>query len=62
MVAGTLVQRTVKDIYPQLQTNFQGIQSVIEQLSVNYKKREEGESHPERSIPDFLTPRVCSAR
>jgi prefoldin subunit 2 len=43
MVAGTLVQRTVKDIYPQLQTNFQGIQSVIEQLSVNYKKREEGE-------------------
>lgn len=43
MVAGTLVQRTVKDILPQLQTNYKGIQGVIEQLSLNYKKREEGE-------------------
>ncbi|KAK9897399.1 Prefoldin beta-like protein [Cystobasidium minutum MCA 4210] len=41
MIGGILVQKTVKDILPQLQTNYQGVQSVIEQLSVTYKKREQ---------------------
>lgn len=59
------MQKTVKDILPQLQTNYQGVsqgamslrsnlyadkdhmyplqvQSVIEQLSVTYKRREQG--------------------
>ncbi|KAL7008616.1 Cochaperone prefoldin complex subunit [Cystobasidiomycetes sp. EMM_F5] len=41
MIGGVLVQRTVKDIMPQLQTNLQGIQNLIDQLSTSYKKREE---------------------
>ncbi|CAD6579404.1 MAG: hypothetical protein CYPHOPRED_000877 [Cyphobasidiales sp. Tagirdzhanova-0007] len=53
MIGGVLVQRTVKDILPQLQTNFQGIQSVIEQLSLTYKKREEGMSKPVTTLGRF---------
>ncbi|KAG2185903.1 hypothetical protein INT43_002341 [Umbelopsis isabellina] len=41
MVGGVLVERTVKDVLPALQTNFDGIQQVISSLLQTYKKKEE---------------------
>ncbi|RUS17579.1 Prefoldin beta-like protein [Endogone sp. FLAS-F59071] len=41
MVGGVLVERTVKDVLPALQTNFDGLNMVIQQLMQNYKKKEE---------------------
>ncbi|ORX77074.1 Prefoldin beta-like protein [Basidiobolus meristosporus CBS 931.73] len=41
LVGGVLVERTVKDVLPALQTNQDGIKQVIEQLLQNYKKKEE---------------------
>ncbi|KAI9283603.1 Prefoldin beta-like protein [Umbelopsis sp. AD052] len=41
MVGGVLVERTVKDVLPALQTNFDGIQQVISSLLQTYKRKEE---------------------
>ncbi|KAG8928482.1 hypothetical protein FRC02_006851 [Tulasnella sp. 418] len=41
LVGGVLVERTVKDVAPALQTNRDGIRKVLESLIVNYKKKEE---------------------
>ncbi|KAK9768910.1 Cochaperone prefoldin complex subunit [Basidiobolus ranarum] len=41
LVGGVLVERTVKDVLPALQTNQDGIKKVIEQLLQSYKKKEE---------------------
>ncbi|KZO98109.1 Prefoldin beta-like protein, partial [Calocera viscosa TUFC12733] len=41
MIGGVLVERTVKDILPALQTNRDGIQKVLQTLVEQYKKREE---------------------
>ncbi|KAI9489407.1 Prefoldin beta-like protein [Zychaea mexicana] len=41
MVGGVLVERTVKEVLPALETNFNGIQQVIQQLLQSYKRREQ---------------------
>ncbi|KAG2222084.1 hypothetical protein INT45_007970 [Circinella minor] len=41
MVGGVLVERTVKEVLPALETNFNGIQQVIQQLLQSYKRKEQ---------------------
>ncbi|EJU06335.1 Prefoldin beta-like protein [Dacryopinax primogenitus] len=40
MIGGVLVERTVKDIIPALQTNRDGIQKVLQTLIDQYQKKE----------------------
>lgn len=41
MVGGVLVERTVGDVLPTLQTNFEGIKGVVATLAAQYKSKEE---------------------
>ncbi|GMK58774.1 hypothetical protein CspeluHIS016_0602160 [Cutaneotrichosporon spelunceum] len=41
LIGGVLVQRTVKDVVPALETNFGGIKEVLETLVKTYKSKEE---------------------
>ncbi|KAI9319813.1 Prefoldin beta-like protein [Dichotomocladium elegans] len=41
MVGGVLVERTVKEVLPALETNFNGIQQVIQSLLQTYKRKEQ---------------------
>ncbi|KAI8978956.1 Prefoldin beta-like protein [Pilobolus umbonatus] len=41
MVGGVLVERTVKEVLPALETNYNGINQVIESLLKSYKRKEE---------------------
>ncbi|CAG8541576.1 314_t:CDS:2 [Dentiscutata heterogama] len=41
LVGGVLVERTVKDVLPALQTNHDGIKRAIDQLVQSYKTKEE---------------------
>jgi len=41
MINGVLVERTVKDVTPALQTNSEGLQKVLEELVKQYKKQQE---------------------
>lgn len=41
LIGGVLVQRTVQDIVPTLETNYAGIKDVLETLVKNYKAKEE---------------------
>ncbi|KAJ5106487.1 hypothetical protein N7456_003162 [Penicillium angulare] len=40
MVNGVLVERTVKDVLPNLKTNSEGLQSVIEDMLKQYKSKQ----------------------
>lgn len=41
MVNGVLVERTVKDVIPSLQTNSEGLKKVLAELVKQYKRQEE---------------------
>lgn len=41
LIGGVLVQRTVKDVAPTLETNYAGIKEVLETLVKTYKSKEE---------------------
>ncbi|EIE92148.1 hypothetical protein G6F46_000759 [Rhizopus delemar] len=41
MVGGVLVERTVREVLPALETNYSGIKQVIESLLQSYKRKEE---------------------
>ncbi|KAL1931860.1 hypothetical protein VTP01DRAFT_8916 [Rhizomucor pusillus] len=41
MVGGVLVERTVKEVLPALETNYNGIQQVINSLLQSYKRKEQ---------------------
>ena len=41
MVNGVLVERTVFDVKPILETNFQGLKKLVEDLLKQYKKQED---------------------
>ncbi|KAI9097056.1 Prefoldin [Phlyctochytrium arcticum] len=41
LVGGVLVERTVKDVLPAVQTNMEGISNIIKQLVATYKKKEQ---------------------
>ncbi|KZF26143.1 prefoldin subunit 2 [Xylona heveae TC161] len=41
MVNGVLVERTVKDVIPALQTNSEGLKKVLEELLKQYKTKQE---------------------
>ena len=41
MINGVLVERTVKDVKPALETNSDGLSKVLEELLKQYKKQQE---------------------
>lgn len=41
LTGGTLVQRTVTDVYPALETNYSGIKEVLDSLVRTYRGKEE---------------------
>ncbi|KAK9473150.1 Prefoldin beta-like protein [Dipodascopsis tothii] len=41
MIGGVLVERTVKDVVPALETNAKGVQTVLDQFMADYKKTED---------------------
>ena len=41
MINGVLVERTVKDVLPALETNSVGLKKVLEELVKQYKRQEE---------------------
>ena len=41
MINGVLVERTVKDVKPILETNSNGLRKVLEELIKQYKKQQE---------------------
>lgn len=41
MINGVLVERTVKDVTPALQTNSEGLRKVLEELVKQYKKQQD---------------------
>jgi prefoldin subunit 2 len=41
LIGGILVERTVKDVVPTLETNYSGIKDVLESLVRSYKGKEE---------------------
>ncbi|MDI1488286.1 MAG: Cochaperone prefoldin complex subunit [Ramalina farinacea] len=41
MINGVLVERTVKDVTPALQTNSDGLKKVLEELVKQYKKQQD---------------------
>jgi hypothetical protein len=41
MINGVLVERTVKDVVPALQTNAEGLKKVLDELVKNYKNKQD---------------------
>ena len=41
MINGVLVERTVKDVIPALETNSEGLKKVLEELVKQYKKQQD---------------------
>lgn len=41
MINGVLVERTVKDILPALQTNSDGLKQVLDELMKQYKSKQD---------------------
>ena len=41
MINGVLVERTVKDVVPALETNSEGLKKVLEELVKQYKRQQE---------------------
>ncbi len=41
MINGVLVERTVKDVKPALETNSEGLKKVLEELVKQYKRQQE---------------------
>lgn len=41
MINGVLVEKTVKDVTPALQTNSEGLKKVLEELVKQYKRQED---------------------
>lgn len=41
MINGVLVERTVKDVTPALQTNSDGLKKVLEELVKQYKRQQD---------------------
>lgn len=41
MINGVLIERTVKDVVPALQTNSEGLGKVLEDLVKQYKRQQE---------------------
>ncbi|PWN47895.1 Prefoldin beta-like protein [Violaceomyces palustris] len=50
LIGGILVERTVKDVLPALQTNMNGLKQVLEQLVKQYKQKEEEMQELQRQI------------
>ncbi|CAG8621517.1 2584_t:CDS:2, partial [Racocetra persica] len=60
LVGGVLVERTVKDVLPALQTNHDGIKRAIDQYVQSYKTKEEEfaafqKEHKIKVVPRNLT-------
>ncbi len=41
MINGVLVERTIKDVKPALQTNSEGLKKVLEELVKQYKRQQD---------------------
>ena len=51
MINGVLVERTVKDVTPALQTNSEGLKKVLEELVKQYKRQQEEMERWKASLP-----------
>ena len=57
MINGVLVEKTVKDVTPALETNSEGLKKVLEELVKQYKKQQDDmekwkvSSHHSNPIP-----------
>ena len=58
MINGVLVERTVKDVTPALQTNSEGLKKVLEELVKQYKRQEEEMDRWKVSIHILNGPRL----
>ena len=54
MINGVLVERTVKDVTPALQTNSEGLKKVLEELVKQYKRQQEEMEKWKASPPSLL--------
>jgi prefoldin subunit 2 len=60
MINGVLVERTVKDVVPALQTNADGLKKVLDELVKQYKaKQDELEKWKVRSPASTLVKHFC---
>ena len=60
MINGVLVERTVKDVTPALQTNSEGLKKVLDELVKQYKRQqEEMEKWKVSELDQIIT--VCSS-
>ena len=57
MINGVLVEKTVKEIIPALQTNSEGLKKVLEELVKQYKRQQEDMEKwkVSSSYPNFYT-------
>ena len=51
MINGVLVERTVQDVTPALQTNSEGLKKVLEELVKQYKRQQEEMERWKASLP-----------
>lgn len=56
MVNGVLVERTVEEVLPTLQTNSDGLQQVLEDMLKQYKSKQTELDSWKVSLFDFLLP------
>lgn len=55
MINGVLVERTVQDVTPALQTNSEGLKKVLEELVKQYKKQQEEMERWKASLPRCIS-------
>lgn len=58
MINGVLVERTVKDVLPALETNSDGLKKVLDELVKQYKRQQEEMEKWKVSLPS-ASPRRC---
>ena len=54
MINGVLVERTVKDVLPALETNSVGLKKVLDELVKQYKRQQEEMERWKVSVSSFL--------
>lgn len=55
MINGVLVERTVQDVTPALQTNSEGLKKVLEELVKQYKRQQEEMERWKASPPRWIS-------
>ena len=55
MINGVLVERTVKDVTPAIETNSEGLKKVLEELVKQYKRQQEEMERWKASLPKWIS-------